>query len=62
MLRDGEVKWIPVSAARKMLGVSRQRVYQLIEHGVLLSMKVDNTILVSHKSVVSRQLVVPGVG
>jgi hypothetical protein len=61
VLRDGEVKWIPVSAAGKMLGVSRQRVYQLIDQGVLLSMKVDKTVLVSHKSVVTRQLVLPEV-
>lgn len=59
MLRDGEVKWIPVRTAAKMLRVSMARVYQLIESGVLLSVKVDMTVLVSQRSVEARQMSLP---
>ena len=51
---DGDVKWIPTSAARKLLGVSRQMVYQLIETGSLVSVKCDHTVLVSQRSVEAR--------
>ena len=51
---DGDVRWIPVSAAAKMLRVSRQRVYQLIANGSLVWMKVDASVLVSHRSVEAR--------
>jgi excisionase family DNA binding protein len=61
MLRDGDVKWVPVRTAAKMLGVSMKRVYQLIESGTLSSMKVDCTVLVSVRSVESRQMLLPGV-
>jgi len=54
MLRDGEVKWVPVSAAAKSLGVSTKRVYQIIDAGGLVSMKVDATVLVSARSVEDR--------
>ena len=47
---DGDVKWVPVSAAAARLGISRTRVYQLLEEGALLSIKVDSTVLVSLKS------------
>jgi hypothetical protein len=47
---DGDVKWVPVSAAASRLGISRTRVYQLIGEGALLSIKVDSTVLVSAKS------------
>lgn len=61
MLRDGEVKWLPVQTAAKMLGVSMTRVYQLIGAGVLLSIKVDSTVLVSQRSIETRQLELPEV-
>jgi len=51
---DGEVKWLPVSSASKQLGVSVPRVYQLIERGDLVSMKVDSTVLVSCRSIQTR--------
>lgn len=56
MLYDGEVKWVPVRTAAKTLGVSMARVYQLIERGELVSMKVDLTVLVSIRSCHARQL------
>jgi len=34
-----------------MLGVSMQRVYQVVDDGTLLSMKLDGNVLVSRKSV-----------
>ena len=61
MMRDGDVKWVPVRTAAKLLRVSMKRVYQLIEQGTLTSMKVDCTVLVSMRSVESRQIVLPGV-
>lgn len=54
MQHDGEVKWIPVSAAAKALGVSKQRVYQLVGEGLLVAVKVDRTWLVSARSVDGR--------
>ena len=56
MLYDGEVKWVPVRTAAKTLGISMARVYQLIEKGELVSMKVDLTVLVSMRSCHARQL------
>ncbi|MBE3046026.1 hypothetical protein IMZ48_26500 [Candidatus Bathyarchaeota archaeon] len=56
MAYDGDVKWVPVRTAAKTLGVSMARVYQLIEKGDLVSMKVDLTVLVSMRSCNARQL------
>jgi len=56
MAYDGEVKWVPVRTAAKTLGVSMARVYQLIEKGDLVSMKVDLTVLVSIRSCSARQM------
>ena len=56
MAYDGEVKWVPVRTAAKALGVSMARVYQLIDKGELVSMKVDLTVLVSMRSCAARQL------
>jgi hypothetical protein len=52
---DGDVKWVPVRTAASMLGVSMCRVYQLVEAGELLSIKVDNTVLVSQRSCYARR-------
>jgi len=49
-----EVWFVPVSAAAKVLRVSRQRVYQLISSGHLASRKVDSTVLVSMRSLRDR--------
>lgn len=51
---DGDVRWVSVSTVAKMLGISRQRVYQLIEAGGLVSVKDSNTVLVSFRSVEAR--------
>lgn len=51
MAYDCDVKWIPVRTAAQMLGVSMQRVYQVVDDGTLLSMKLDGNVLVSRKSV-----------
>jgi hypothetical protein len=52
--RDGDVKWIPVRAAAKLLQVSRQRVARLCKTGGLLSVNYDGTVLVSLRSVENR--------
>lgn len=51
MFNDGDVKWVPVRTAAKMLQVSMARVYQLIERGELCSVKVDLTTLVGLRSI-----------
>lgn len=51
---DDRTSWIPVSQAAKLLRVTRQRVYQLIELGLVHGRKVDRTWLVSSRSVESR--------
>ena len=56
MKYDGEVKWLPVSAVSKTLSVSRQRVYALINQSKLSAIKVDDTVLVSSRSVSMRLL------
>ena len=56
MKYDGEVKWLPVSAVAKTLSVSRQRVYALINQSKLSAIKVDDTVLVSSRSVSMRLL------
>jgi len=51
MSYDGDVKWLPVRTASKMLRVSMTRVYQLVDVGTLLSMRLDGNVLVSRRSV-----------
>ena len=46
--------YVPVSVARLMLGVSRQRIYQLIDGGLLMAVKVQNTWLISRRSIEAR--------
>lgn len=46
--------WIPVSQAARRLKVTRQRVYQLLELGLIHGRKVDRTWLCSSRSVDSR--------
>ena len=46
--------WIPVWGAAKLLKVSRQRVYQLIQSGGIVARRVGRTWLVSHRSVEAR--------
>jgi len=52
---DGDIKWIPVRAAAKMLGVSRQRVAYLCKIGLLVSVIYESTRLVSLRSVEVRK-------
>jgi len=51
---DGDVKWIPVRAAARILGVSRQRVSRLCRTGQLVSVVMESTRLVSLRTVESR--------
>jgi excisionase family DNA binding protein len=53
---------MPVRAAAKVLGVSVQRVYQLVESGKLSARKVDSTWLVDGRSVADRYREKGGVG
>jgi len=55
MVHDGDVKWVPVRTAAKMLGVSMTRVYQLVEDGELTGMKLDLTTLVGVRSIEVRK-------
>jgi hypothetical protein len=48
------MNWVPVRSAATLLGVSKQRVHQLIESGALSSRKMDGTVLVSLQSVSKR--------
>lgn len=43
--------WIPVRTAAKMMGVSRSRVYQLVDAGDLKALRQDRTWLVHRASV-----------
>lgn len=51
---ERRTSWIPVSGAARLLKVSRQRVYQLMEAGAITAERVDRTWLVSYRSVESR--------
>jgi len=48
------VRWVPTAVARKLLGVSKQRVYQLIESGALAANRVEGILLVSVRSIDDR--------
>jgi hypothetical protein len=52
--REMSMGWVPISTAAKLLGVSRQRIYQLIGQSKLGSRKVDCTVLVSAVSIEQR--------
>ncbi len=51
---DQPTSWIPVSQAARRLKVTRQRVYQLLEQGLVHGRKMGTTWLVSSRSVDSR--------
>lgn len=55
-----ESEWVPVSYAALVLEVSRQRVYQLIKLGVLASIRINDTVLVSDLSVRGRASIMAG--
>lgn len=48
-------QWVPVSQVCKILSVSRQRVYQLIDAGEINGRRFNNTVLVSLPSVRERR-------
>ena len=50
----GNVTWIPVLTAAKLLRVSTKRVYQLCEQGKLATINMDGTVLVSRSAVDNR--------
>lgn len=57
--RDGSrapfsAAWIPVTAAAEMLGISKQRVHQLIAAGALQEQRIHTTVLVSTRSCEAR--------
>lgn len=48
------VRWVPTTCARRALGVSKQRVYQLVKEGKLASCRVDGVLLISTQSIQDR--------
>lgn len=50
-----QMRWVPTAIARRMLGVSRQRVYQLVTEGKLASQEIDGVIMISVQSIKDRQ-------
>lgn len=48
------VDWVPVATAARALGVSKTRVYQLVDEGKLNSQELDGVILVSRHSIAVR--------
>ena len=48
------VRWVPVCVAKQMLGVSRQRVYELVRNGQLGWQRLGNTILITKRSIDER--------
>lgn len=54
MRYDGDVKWLPMAAARMALRVSRQRVYQLLGTGELTGCQINGTWLISQRSIDAR--------
>jgi hypothetical protein len=54
--REIETAWIPVSAAAKYLGVSRQRIHGLLSEGKLIGKKTDTIWLISLRSCESRRV------
>ena len=54
--RDGtSIRWVPTAVARRMLGVSKQRVYQLISAGKVASCIIEGAVMVSVESIESRK-------
>jgi transposase-like protein len=51
---EGDIRWIPVSAAAQLLGVSRQRVHVLARESRLASRKINDIVLVSVRSIEDR--------
>ena len=45
------MNWVPVRTTARMLGVSRQRVYQLCNEGKLALITLDGTFFISRSSI-----------
>lgn len=54
VLDRDRIRWVPTAVARRMLGVSRQRVYQLVQCGRLAGARIDGVLLVSSASLEDR--------
>ena len=48
------LRWVPTAVARKMLGVSKQRVYQLVKDGKLASCRMEGVLMISSQSIEDR--------
>jgi len=49
-----DVKWVTVAIARRMLGVSKQRVHALLKNGKLAGKRIEGMPLVSVSSIQDR--------
>lgn len=49
------LRWVPTAVARRQLGVSRQRIYQLVQAGRLASCRVDGVLMISSVSLEERR-------
>jgi hypothetical protein len=50
----GRMAWIPTAVAKRMLGISKQRVYQLVASGALAACRVQGTLFISRRSIEDR--------
>jgi len=51
-----DTRWLPVAEAARLLGVTPQRIYQLIHEGQLHSLKIGATYSVLRRSIEARQV------
>ena len=52
---DGSVmRWVSTAIARRALGVTRQRVYQLVDDGKLASCRIHGQLMISSASIDAR--------
>jgi len=59
---DLNMTWVPVGEAMRRLGVTKQRIHQLIREGKLVSAKVVGTVMVEEGSVARRRSVMDRLG
>jgi hypothetical protein len=46
--------WVSMATARRMLGLTRQRIYQLITEGKLIGIQTDGQWLINRRSCLDR--------
>jgi len=51
---SADARWVPTAIARQRLGVTKQRIYQLISAGVLASYTENGVVMVSVHSIEQR--------